>query len=89
MDSNAGIPRGNMKHTAVHICSFQSAPTVRKRTRYADLKKAVLEAGRFSVFEATENQYAAKLFDRLCKDPELETFPIHYPWTGVRKRAVT
>ena len=71
-----------------HICSFQSAPTVTRKTRYEDLKEAVLRARRFSVFEATENQFAAGMYTRLCRDPEIETdISCGYPWTLVRRRS--
>ena len=71
----------------VHVCSFQSGPTVTRRTSYADLKRAVLDAGRFSAFEATANDRAAGMFNTLCHDPEVETFDLGYPWKGVRRRA--
>jgi hypothetical protein len=74
----------------IRLCSFDSADhlTGRERT-YTTVKAAVLEAGRFSVFEATQDARSAKLFTRLCHDPELETFqnPPEFPWTGVRLRA--
>lgn len=69
---------------AVHICSFQAVKPVTKSTRYADLKAQVLKAGRFSVFEATANYYASKLFDRLSRDPEIVFTSLGFPWTGVR-----
>jgi hypothetical protein len=77
-----------MSKRAIHICRFDSAEhlTGRKRT-YEAVKAAVLEAGRFSVFEATANQRNASLFTRLCRDPELETFDMWFPWTGIRRRA--
>lgn len=72
----------------VHICSLQEAPDVTRRTTYEELKAAVLKAGRFSVFEATANDRAARLFTRLCKDPTVETVKLGFPWTGVRAKAV-
>lgn len=71
---------------AVHICSFQSADTVTRKTKYEDLKAVILAAGRFSTFEASENHQAARMFDRLERDPEIETFDLGYPWKGVRWR---
>lgn len=70
----------------VHICSFQSLDSrVSRNTKYEDVKRVVLKAGRFSVFEATDNQWAAGLFTRLCHDPELVTdHSLGYPWTCVR-----
>ena len=75
-----------MNH-AIHICSFQSADTVTRRTTYGDLKAAVLKAGRFSVFEATANDRAAGMFDRLERDPDIETdHTCGFPWIGVKIR---
>lgn len=69
----------------IYIDSFQAAPTVTRNTTYADLKRDVLAAGRFSVFEATENNFAASLYTRLCEDPEIETDKsCGFPWTSVR-----
>ena len=72
----------------VIIDRFDSAAHIigRKRT-YEAVKAAVLAAGRFSVFEATANMKSAKLFTRLCADPDIETFHLGFPWTGVRLRA--
>ena len=71
----------------IFIDCFDSADhlTGRKRT-YAAVKAAVLKAGRFSTFEATSNMKNARLFTKLCRDPEIETFDMGYPWTGVRLR---
>jgi hypothetical protein len=72
----------------VFVDCFDSAGHLRgKRRTYETVKAAVLEAGRFSTFEATENAKAARLFTRLCADPEVETFDLGFPWTGVRKRS--
>lgn len=54
---------------------------------YDEIKAAALAAGMFSCFEASETQKSADIFTRLCRDPEVETFPMLYPWTGIRKRA--
>ena len=74
----------------VYIDSFESAGHLRGKTRtYEAVKDAVLQAGRFSVFEATETQASARLFTRLCNDPELELDrSCGYPWTLVRRKAV-
>ena len=71
----------------IHICSF-SAVTIPRRTHltYEILKEAVLKAGRFSCFEATETMKRAELYTTLCADPEIETWDLGYPWTGVRRR---
>lgn len=72
----------------IYIDRFDSAEhiTGKKRT-YETVKQAVLEAGRFSVFEASSTMKNAKLFTKLCADPEIETFDMGYPWTGVRLKA--
>lgn len=72
----------------VFIDRFDSAGHIsgKKRT-YVAVKAAVLEAGRFSVFEATENDRNAALFTDLHRDPELETFELGYPWIGVRRKS--
>lgn len=77
-----------MSKHGIHICRFDSAEhlTGKKRT-YETVKAAVLEAGKFSTFEASANQKNASLFTRLCRDPEIETFDMGYPWTGVRLKA--
>lgn len=68
-----------------HICSFD-AVDIRKGdlNDYDAFKHKVLLAGRFSVFEATETQRRAKLFDRLCRDPEIVTETVGFPWTLVK-----
>ena len=71
------------------VDSFQSGSNITRKTQYADLKREILKAGKFSSFEATANNHAASLFTDLCRDPEIETFKIGYPWTGVRLRPVT
>jgi hypothetical protein len=68
------------------VCSFQAGPDVKRRTRYETVKREILAAGRFSVFEATATTYAAAIFDRLCRDPEIEIVPMPFPWTGVREK---
>lgn len=71
----------------VHICSFQACPEVNKRTDYHEFKEAVLKAGRFSVFEASATRLSARMFDRLCRDPEIETENIGFPWTRVMRKS--
>lgn len=78
-----------MSHEHCAICSFQAVEDVNRKTRYEDLKATVLKAGRFSAFEAGANKFAAALFTRLCRDPELEMdHSAGYPWTLVRRKAV-
>lgn len=70
----------------VHICTFQAVPTVNRKTKYEDLKAAVLAAGRFSAFEASDNRWSAGMYTRLCRDPDIEKVDLGYPWTGVKLR---
>jgi len=71
----------------IHICSFSALDIPRgKRNDYEAVKAALLAAGRFSVFEATDTQRTARLFTRLMKDPELEFTTLQFPWTAVRRR---
>jgi hypothetical protein len=69
------------------VCSFESTDDLRgKRLTYENVKARVLEAGRFSVFEATVTQKHARLFDRLMKDPELAfDQSCGFPWTKVQR----
>lgn len=78
------------KPYVLHVCSFQEAPDVTRKTTYEELRAAVLKAGRFSVFEATDNPHAARLFSRLCRDSSLEIDRESqgFPWTVVRERKV-
>lgn len=71
----------------VIVDRFDSADHLRGRKRtYETVKAAVLEAGRFSVFEATQDMKSARIFEHICKDPELVVKPGQFPWTSVRKR---
>lgn len=73
-----------------HVCSFEGVPNAQEAYRtggYVAFKEAVLEAGRFSAFEASANDKMAKLYTALCRDPEVETdISGGYPWTKVRRR---
>lgn len=71
----------------IHICSFSALDIPRgKRNDYEAVKAALLAAGRFSIFEATDTAKMARLFDRLSKDPELEFVTLQFPWTAVKRR---
>ncbi len=73
----------------VFVDNFASADHLKGRKRtYETVKTAVLEAGRFSIFEACESQRNARLFGRLMKDPELEHWLMGFPWTGIRRKVV-
>lgn len=65
----------------VLFCGLSNEPP--KKETYAELRARVLERGCFSVFEATETMAKAKQFERLCRDPELVTIPVGFPWTKV------
>lgn len=72
---------------AVHVCRFDSAGDLRgKKRTYENVKAAALNAGRYSVFEATENDRNAALFSRLARDPDVVIFDMPYPWIGIRRR---
>ncbi len=69
----------------LHICSFDAVGEIKRGTSYEDFKAMVLKAGRFSVFEASENPRTAKLYAKLCDDPAVEIDrSTPYPWTAVR-----
>jgi len=68
-----------------HLCRFDSTAHV-KRPTYEKIKAAALEAGRYSVFEATQSMRNARWFMQLDKDPEVERFELAFPWIGVRRR---
>lgn len=77
-----------MSRGALHVCRFDTAEHLTgKRRTYAAVKEAVLAAGRFSAFEASANAKSAAIFTRLCRDPDVETFDLGFPWTGVRRKA--
>jgi len=59
---------------------------VGKQRTYGNIKAAVLKAGKFSCFDVVTEK-DGRLFTKLCNDPEIETFNMGYPWTGVKKRA--
>ena len=66
----------------MRIDRFSTADHLPKRTRtYADVKAAVLKAGRFSCFEAQDDPYT---FNQLLRDPEIEKVEMGYPWVGIR-----
>lgn len=53
---------------------------------YETFRAKVLEAGEFSVFEATETPRRAALFEQLHHDPSIVCEPIGFPWTKVTRR---
>lgn len=77
-----------MSRYAVHICNTTSGADElpRRKQTYENIKALVLAAGEFSVFEATATPHLARMFDRLCRDPELVTEQRGFPWTAVRRK---
>jgi len=76
-----------MKSPRVFIDSFESVPRPKAKTTYEEFRQSVLDAGKFSAFEATHTPRMAGLFTRLCRDPLIETDnSCGYPWTLVWMR---
>lgn len=68
----------------VYVDRFSSADHLKGKARtYGAVKAAVLAAGRFSAFEAGEDPW---FFDRLGRDPDIDTFDMGFPWVGVKRR---
>lgn len=69
----------------VYLDRFDTVSELRgKKRTYKNIKAAVLAAGKFSCFDI-ESEKDGRIFTRLCRnDPEVETFDMGYPWTGVR-----
>ena len=67
----------------IFLCRFDSVSDIRGKNRtYANIKQAVLKAGRFSCFDI-ETARDGKIFTQLCRDPDLIITKFGYPWTGV------
>lgn len=68
--------------------SFESGTTELrgKALTYEAVKARVLEAGRFSVFEATFTRRHAAIFDRLRRDPAVTCTSIGFPWIAVARK---
>ena len=72
--------------SVIFLDSFDTVSDLRGKNRtYENIKAAVLAAGRFSCFDV-ETEKDGIMFTELCRDPEIETFDMGYPWTGVRRR---
>jgi hypothetical protein len=68
----------------IFIDRFDSVSELHGKQRtYENIKRAVLQAGRFSVFDVVTTK-DGKIFTQLCQDPELEITTLQYPWTGVK-----
>ena len=57
-----------------------------KALTYEAVKARVLEAGRFSVFEATASPERGRLFARLERDPDVVRVQLEFPWIGIRRK---
>lgn len=69
------------------ICNFASTDDLKgKNLTYENVKSLVLDEGRFSVFEATATPKHCRIFTDLGHDPELETYEMEFPWTGLRRK---
>jgi hypothetical protein len=75
-----------MQTKTLHVCSFEALPDLGNVKTYRQLKALALKAGRFSVFEATQNQRIAGLFDKLVRDPEVVIENVGFPWSTVRRK---
>lgn len=74
------------KMSVIFLDRFDTVSDLRGKNRtYENIKAAVLAAGRFSCFDV-ETKKDGVMFTDLCNDPEIETFDMGYPWTGVRRR---
>ena len=71
-----------------HVDRFDTTMDIPPRKRsYEAIKARVLEAGRFSVFEATDNPRNAWLFTKLHRDDELVCdHTKEYPWVYVTRK---
>lgn len=71
----------------MRIDRFSTADHLPQRTRtYEDVKAAVVKAGRFSAFEASDDP---GVFNRLCRDPELIVDnTATYPWVLVKLKVL-
>lgn len=77
-----------MGRYAIRIDKFSAVDaTDEQLASYEKFRDAALRVGRFSVFEATESERSATMFDRLCRDPQVAVVPTgSFPWTHVRWR---
>ncbi len=74
--------------SVIFLDRFDVVSDLRGKNRtYENIKAAVLAAGRFSCFDV-ETEKDGRMFTKLCRDPEIETFDMGYPWTGVRRRTM-
>lgn len=69
----------------VYIDSFEAVDDIRRNTPYEVFRDAVIRAGKFSTFEASDTDWKARMYTKLCHDPSVTTDKsVGYPWTLVR-----
>lgn len=75
--------------SVIFLDRFDTVSDLRgKKRTYENVKAAVLAAGKFSCFDV-ETEKDGRMFTKLCHDdPDVETFDMGYPWTGVRRRTL-
>lgn len=76
-----------MKNGAVHICCHTAGLDELTRREQKDEEKvlqALHKAGRFSVFEATDNPVIANMMEWLLKSGLIEVTPKGFPWSDVK-----
>lgn len=80
----------------IHLCRFDSTLDLFKpprrhevRRTYEEIKARVLEAGRFSSFEASYNNATIAFFTRLARDSEVicDSKALGFPWIKVTRKA--
>ena len=70
----------------IHICSFSAGLDEMKRKDQADpvkVLRVLAKCGRYSVFEATDNQTIAEMMTRLLSKGFIEATGGQYPWTEI------
>lgn len=74
--------------SAVFVCDFSSGLDDMPRKDQRDISKVLRvldQCGRFSVFEATDNQTIATTMTKLCHSNLIETDnSCGYPWTTIK-----
>jgi hypothetical protein len=80
--------RTRLRHRmAVYVDRFDTTLDITGKKRdYESVKARVLHVGKFSCFEASDGPKNQRWFTDLCRDPNVETIDLGYPWTAVRPR---
>lgn len=74
----------------IHVCSFDTGLADLKRKEQRDpalVLNHLAQSGKFSNFEATDNQTIARTVQSLIDDGYMATTPKTYPWTEVKLTA--